>query len=170
MSLQPFRPSWPEYFMLIACSVALRSLDPNTKVGCIIINHQNRIISSGYNGVPSNFPPEKCPWTVRKALKSIDTKYPFIVHAEESALLTLPNNDDQTEYILFTSQFPCSHCAKLIAQKQIKQCYYSSTKFENEHQDEVAITKKIFQATGIKIELIPISDTMVDNLKKLIKA
>ena len=44
--------SWEEYFMGIALLSARRSKDPNTQVGACIVNKDNIILSTGYNGMP----------------------------------------------------------------------------------------------------------------------
>ena len=44
--------SWDEYFMGIAHLSAMRSKDPNTKVGACIVDKNNKILSVGYNGFP----------------------------------------------------------------------------------------------------------------------
>ena len=45
--------NWDEYFMNIAKDVALKSIDPSTQVGCVIIDKDNKIIATGYNGFPT---------------------------------------------------------------------------------------------------------------------
>ncbi|NIU01063.1 MAG: cytidine deaminase, partial [Nitrosopumilaceae archaeon] len=42
--------SWDEYFMGIAVFTSLRSKDPNSKVGAVIVNSANHILGTGYNG------------------------------------------------------------------------------------------------------------------------
>ena len=44
--------SWGEFFIGVAQICSLRSKDPNTQVGAVIINQKNEIISTGYNGFP----------------------------------------------------------------------------------------------------------------------
>lgn len=44
--------TWEEYFMGIAQLSARRSKDPNTQVGACIVNKNNIILSTGYNGMP----------------------------------------------------------------------------------------------------------------------
>ena len=44
--------SWDEYFMGVALLAAKRSKDPNTQVGACIVDDDNRILSTGYNGFP----------------------------------------------------------------------------------------------------------------------
>jgi len=44
--------TWQEYFITIAQVCALRSKDPNTQVGVVIVNKNKEIIATGYNGLP----------------------------------------------------------------------------------------------------------------------
>ena len=44
--------SWDEYFMGVALLASMRSKDPSTTVGACIVNSDNKIISTGYNGSP----------------------------------------------------------------------------------------------------------------------
>ncbi len=39
--------------MSLAKVSALRSKDPNTKVGAVIVNNKKRVIALGYNGMPN---------------------------------------------------------------------------------------------------------------------
>lgn len=45
--------SWDEYFMGVAKLSGMRSKDPNTQVGCCIVSQDNKILSMGYNGLPT---------------------------------------------------------------------------------------------------------------------
>ena len=75
------RPDWDTYFMNIAYDVANRSPDPRKKVGAVIVDDLNRIISTGYNALPSKFPENSVDWEDREFIHSI------IIHAECNALL-----------------------------------------------------------------------------------
>ena len=44
--------SWDQYFMGMAHLSAMRSKDPNTRVGACIVNPQKRVVGLGYNGFP----------------------------------------------------------------------------------------------------------------------
>lgn len=46
------RPDYDIYFMRIAEVVSSRSTCAKKKVGCVIVSSTNRILSTGYNGVP----------------------------------------------------------------------------------------------------------------------
>src|SRR5690606_32917971 len=45
-------PTWDAYFMTLARVISTRSKDPNTKVGAVLTTSDNRIIGTGYNGMP----------------------------------------------------------------------------------------------------------------------
>ena len=44
------RPNWQEYFIGLAHAVSMRSHDTQTQHGCVITDHNNRILGVGYNG------------------------------------------------------------------------------------------------------------------------
>ena len=97
--------SWEEYFMAIAKLSAMRSKDPSTQVGACIVSNDNRILSIGYNGAPNGFSDEEFPWA--REGKNLDTKYPYVCHAEMNAILNyrgskkdLENAKKHWEYIL----------------------------------------------------------------------
>ena len=78
--------SWDEYFMGVALLAAMRSKDPNTQVGACIVDGNNRILSTGYNGFPHGCSDDEFPWD-REGEDQNCTKYPFVVHAELNAIL-----------------------------------------------------------------------------------
>lgn len=47
-----FRPTWDQYFMKIADIARRRSNCMKTSVGCVIVNKDNRVVSTGFNGTP----------------------------------------------------------------------------------------------------------------------
>ena len=52
--------NWDEYFMGIALLTAMRSKDPNSQVGACIVSPENKILSLGYNGMPSAAATTRC--------------------------------------------------------------------------------------------------------------
>lgn len=112
--------SWDEYFMCIALVSSRRSKDPNKKVGCCIVNKENKILSIGYNGFPRGCSDCKLPWTKTGDWK--DTKYPYVVHAEANAILNATSN--LRDSIAYVTLFPCNECAKLMIQAGITKVYY----------------------------------------------
>ena len=67
--------SWDEYFMGIALLSAMRSKDPNTKVGACIVDENKKVVSIGYNGMPMGCDEEQLSWNKGEGL---DSKYLYV--------------------------------------------------------------------------------------------
>jgi deoxycytidylate deaminase len=65
---------------------SMRSKDPSTQVGACIVDSRKRIVGIGYNGFPTGCSDDVLPWA-RVAEDELDTKYPYVVHAEVNAIL-----------------------------------------------------------------------------------
>ena len=83
---------WDDYFMSIAFLSSMRSKDPSTQVGACIVNPDNRIVGIGYNGFPAGCSDDDLPWD-RVADSELDTKYPYVCHAEVNAILNKNSAD-----------------------------------------------------------------------------
>lgn len=141
--------SWDEYFIGIAELSAMRSKDPNTQVGCCIVNENNRILSVGYNGFPSGCDDDEFPWE-REAESMLDTKYPFVCHAELNAILNSRVSLEGSR--LYVTLFPCNECAKAIIQSGIKEVIYVSDKYST--SEATLASKKMLEAANIKLRQI----------------
>lgn len=97
--------------MGIALLSGCRSKDPNTQVGACIVNDQQKIVGTGYNGLPIGCSDDEFPWS--KTGEFLDTKYPYVCHAELNAIL---NNIgiNLKNCIIYTALFPCNECTKAI--------------------------------------------------------
>lgn len=118
--------SWDEYFMGVALLSAKRSKDPSTQVGACIVNNKNKIVGAGYNGLPIGCDDNEFPW--QKDGDFLNTKYPYICHAELNAIL---NNIgmDLHGCKIYTALFPCNECAKAIIQAGIAEVVFLSDKY-----------------------------------------
>lgn len=147
--------TWDQYFMGVAKLSALRSKDPSTKVGACIVNTKKRIVGIGYNGLPYGCSDDLFPW--EREGEFLDTKYPYVVHAEPNAILNSTTKlDDATLYVTL---FPCNECAKLIIQSGIKEIVYISDKYSG-NNDNIA-SKKMLNAAGIKCRQIDDFEVLV---------
>jgi len=120
--------SWDEYFMGVALLSGKRSKDPGTQVGACIVNDKKRIIGIGYNGFPYGVNDDSFPWGSEGDY--LDTKYPYVVHAEANAILNSTVNLENST--LYVTLFPCNDCAKLVIQSGIKELVYLEDKYHNE--------------------------------------
>lgn len=137
--------SWDEYFMGVALLSARRSKDPSTQVGACIVNEKNKIVGTGYNGLPIGCSDDDFPWD--KKGNFLDTKYPFVCHAELNAIL---NNIgmDLRGCRIYTALFPCNECTKAIIQAGISEVVYLSDKYEG--TDAAKAAKMMLTKSGIQ--------------------
>ena len=105
------------YFLQMAELVAERSTCRRRKVGCVLVDSNNHVVATGYNGVPTHFPhclDEPCEGATAPSGESLEKC--LAVHAEQNALLQLRSNDILTAYLTVT---PCITCAKMLANSRI---------------------------------------------------
>ncbi|MDF9824088.1 dCMP deaminase [Breznakia sp. PF5-3] len=138
--------TWDEYFMGLAHLSALRSKDPVTQVGACIVSDDKKVVGIGYNGLPKGCDDDVFPWG--KEGDYLNTKYPFVVHAELNAILN--SGEDLRGCSLYVSLFPCNECAKAIIQSGIIRVVFEDDK--NFKSDAAAASRKMFEAAGVKYE------------------
>lgn len=143
--------NWDEYFMGVAKLSAKRSKDPNTQVGCCIVNQNKRIVAVGYNGMPYGCKDEDYPWNVRQG-ELQDTKYAYVVHAELNAILNA--NAPLKGCTLYVTLYPCNECTKAIIQSGIAEIVYEDNKYEGKDFDLAA--KKMIQSANLKVRQIKV--------------
>ena len=139
--------SWDEYFMGVAKLAALRSKDPNTQVGACIVDSNNVILSTGYNGFPIGCSDDVFPWA-RSASREEDTKYPYVVHAELNAILNAGGKDLRGSRI-YVALFPCNECAKSIIQSGISEVVYLSDKYRDTPM--TMASRRMLEMAGVKL-------------------
>lgn len=81
------RPSWDNYFFRLAKLVASRSTCPRAACGCVLVSEKNRILATGYNGVPSGY--KHC---YIDGCTIVDGHCVHSIHAEENAVLQLKDS------------------------------------------------------------------------------
>lgn len=147
--------SWDEYFMSVAKLSAMRSKDPSTQVGACIVSDDNRILSIGYNGAPNGFDDEKFPWG--RDGENLNTKYPYVCHAEMNAILNFRGNKKDLESArIYVDLFPCNECAKIIIQSGIKEVVYLSDKYKDS-ENNIA-SRRLFDACNVKYTKIQLKE------------
>ncbi|MBO9620078.1 MAG: dCMP deaminase family protein [Niabella sp.] len=138
--------SWDEYFMGVALLSGKRSKDPSTQVGACIVNPQNKIVGVGYNGLPIGISDDEFPWD--KEGDFLNTKYPYVCHAELNAILNnIGINLEGCK--IYTALFPCNECSKAIIQSGIKEVVYLSDK--HAHKESAIASKKMLQTAGVAL-------------------
>lgn len=149
--------TWDEYFMGVALLSARRSKDPNTQVGACIVNNQNKIVGAGYNGLPIGCSDEDFPW--EKTGNFLNTKYPYVCHAELNAIL---NNIgmDLTGCRIYTALFPCNECSKAIIQSGIKEVIFLSDKYAG---TEVSVaSRRMLDTAGVTCRKVEVKRKAIE--------
>ena len=144
--------------MGVALLSAKRSKDPSTQVGACIVNKKNKIVGAGYNGLPIGCDDDEFPW--EKQGQFLDTKYPYICHAELNAILNNIGMDLQGCKI-YTALFPCNECSKAIIQSGIKEVIFLSDKYADTDAakasklmlDKASVAYRKVQAKNLSIVL-----------------
>jgi dCMP deaminase len=122
------KQKWVDAFMDTAERFAQLSSAVRLKVGAVVVK-DNRIISIGYNGMPSGWTNECEHWVdandpLSDADKILKTK-DEVIHAEANAISKLArSNDSGLGATMFITHAPCVHCAKLIYGAGIEHVYF----------------------------------------------
>ena len=140
------------------CSTAKR-----LHVGAIVVK-DDRIISIGYNGMPSGWD-NNCEdkvyakeWSINNndwEFQEEDSGHPYnlktkpeVLHAETNAIAKLAkSNESGLGATMFITHAPCLDCAKLVYQSGINTVYY-----RNSYRDEIGI--QFLEKAGVKIEKV----------------
>ncbi len=136
--------SWDEYFMGIALLSAQRSKDNSTQVGACIVNEQHKILSLGYNGMPTGCNDDDMPWD--RAGNPLDTKYLYVCHAELNAILNADIGSLRGATV-YVTLFPCNECTKAIIQTGIKEIVYLDDKYHD--TDSTVASRRMLDMAGV---------------------
>ncbi len=136
--------SWDHYFMSIAVIASLRSVDPNSKVGSVIVSPENKILGVGYNGFITGIDESKI--SLSRDGSWLDSKYPYVVHSEVNAIVNSVVQSLKNSR-LFCTLFPCNDCTKILAQAGIKEIVYLSNKHKD--SDMYIASQRLLDMSGI---------------------
>jgi dCMP deaminase len=128
------------------------------QVGAIVVK-DDRIISIGYNGMPSGWDND----CEKRSYTELDNKYqyldedgshyslvtrPEVLHAESNSLAKIARSTNSSEGAsLFVTHAPCLDCAKMMYQAGINSVYYRNSYRDNSGVD-------FLKECNIKVEQI----------------
>jgi dCMP deaminase len=145
------RPSIDEYFLEIASVISKRSTCLRNKVGAVIVRNK-RILSTGYNGAPTNM--EHCLdiGCIRQqnniASGTCHEKC-RAVHAEQNAIIQAAlHGVGIGGATVYCTHQPCILCAKMIINSNITKVVYSTSYPDTD-------TQEFFNAAGVEMVYIP---------------
>lgn len=133
------RLTWDEYFMNLAITVSERGTCDRAYVGCVIVNEDNRIVTTGYNGsIKGNPHCDDIGHTMR------DGHCIATIHAEMNALLYCAKEGISVNGCkAYVTHFPCLNCTKSLIQAGIKEIYYKEAYRVDEYAIELLKRNKI---------------------------
>lgn len=148
--------SWEEYFMTLALVASMKSKDPSTQVGAVIVdNRSKKVISSGYNGFPRYLEDSQIPQTRPE-------KYLYVVHAELNAILHAER--ELHDCTLYATVFPCSECMKAVIQSGIKTIVYFNDLSGDNWDEPRKAAMKMAELAGIEIRKFEGDNDIIDYL------
>lgn len=130
-------------FIGLAKYISGWSKDPSTKCGAIIVDKNNRIVGSGFNGFPRNYPDHKEEYLDR------ENKYSKIIHAEINAILYSTKILTSCKMYVYP-MLPCCRCAAIICNTEINEIISIKLPKELEVRwgESIKITKDLFDKCG----------------------
>ncbi|MBO7509196.1 MAG: dCMP deaminase family protein [Alphaproteobacteria bacterium] len=162
-----FTDKWNYRFMQMAQFIATWSKDNSTKVGCVIVSPNKTILSMGYNGFPRGID-DNVPTRWQRP-----TKYDFVVHAEENALLNAGRNGTRLDGgILYATMAPCTRCAGSIIQSGIREIIYLDPDLDRQipgWRDSLGISFQMFDEAGINYKSLGTAQDMMKKLQEYTK-
>ena len=141
------RPHWVEYFLNIAQAVATRATCDRKLVGAVIVDRNNRIVSTGYNGSPKGMPHCSGVDGIGHQLKEIDGRLGCVrtLHAESNALDDAGRRSEGGT--IYITVMPCFRCAQRIVQHGIERVVYG----EHYESQMTSLVEELFAQAGVEL-------------------
>lgn len=135
------RPTWDNYFMKIAVTVAERSTCDRAHVGAVLVRDK-RILTSGFNGSPAGLP--HCDDAGHLLVEGHCVR---TIHAETNAVIQAALHGVSTKgSTCYVTHFPCINCTKTLINAGITRIVY----LNDYRVDEIAMD--FIKDTGIAIK------------------
>lgn len=140
------RLEFHEYYLQMLDLLAKRGTCRRRQVGAIVIDARKRILSTGYNGVPSGL--QHCIDVACPGAGDVpgDSRKCFAIHAEINALMQCSRLD--LAHTLYSTCTPCFDCAKAISTTPIQHVI-----FREMYADERGA--RLLEACGRTVTMIP---------------
>jgi dCMP deaminase len=142
---------WDIRFIKLAKEVSTWSIDPSTKVGCVLVKNK-RVISTGYNGFPKNISDNF------DRLMDREQKYEITVHAEVNAVTTAALHGVSTEgSTTYITLMPCSRCASVLINAGVTAvCVLANPVIPDRWLSNFILASKLLAEAGVTYQTIDI--------------
>ena len=112
--------NWDIKFLELCTFISSWSKDQKKKVGAVIVDSDNRVIATGYNGIPQGCNDDDETRHIKPK------KNFFFAHAEANAIFSCAKSGVKTkDCVMYLTWYPCCDCCKAIIQSGISKivCY-----------------------------------------------
>lgn len=155
--------SWHKHFLIACDLVAMKSKDPSTKVGCVIVGPDNEVRSTGFNGFPRGALDTPKPKSIM-TMNEIDVaaryerplKYKWTEHGERNAIFNAARVGIPLKgcilYCTSNPSFPpCCDCARAIVQAGIVEVHMRIFKTPERWKEECDLAQQILHECGVDL-------------------
>ncbi len=136
---------WDSYMMQMAYTTAIKSKDPTTQVGCVIVGPAKEVRTTGFNGLPRGV--QDLPERMERP-----AKYLWTSHAEENAVAQAARSGASiaggTAYV---THHPCSRCARSLIQAGVRRVVIGSG-VTSMPDEEFQCAAAMFAEAGVEVD------------------
>ena len=137
----------------LAKILSYKTDDPKRGVGAVIMMDNENIVAIGWNGFPSKALYGDFPRASESDGVPDHDKYPYVIHAEQNALLTRNKDDIRSESTtLFVTKTPCNECVPLLYEAGIKKVVLPAAEKDTSSKSEKDTSSKSENDTSSKSE------------------
>ncbi|MEY2930548.1 MAG: dCMP deaminase [Pseudomonadota bacterium] len=141
--------AWDSYFLSIAKAVALKSKDPSTQVGAVLVNDDRLVIATGFNGLARSL------YDDTVLLANSREKLKWVCHAEQNAVINAARvGVSLLKSTLYVTRFPCFSCCNVIVQAGVRRVYTEDKQYwDHDPLDPLHEGKRyVLQQSGLCVD------------------
>ena len=155
--MEPRELKWHRRFLDLCHSIASWSKDPSTKTGCVVVDQEGAIVSTGYNGFARGVDDSDARYIHR------ETKYMFVVHCDTNAIYSAARRGVALlGCTMYLTGPPCNECMKGIIQAGITRVAWpEDNPFEKDFdtqarwQRSIEVTNQMANEAGVEFLRVP---------------
>lgn len=132
---------WDHFYLGMSEFIAEKSKDTTTKVGAVLIDEKNRVVSVGFNGFPRGTSDDP------ELYNNRDEKLRRVIHAELNAIIFA----DRPGETLYVTHHPCSQCMAAAIQFGIKRIKFIDRTLSSRWNDSIKSAKNMAEESGVII-------------------
>jgi dCMP deaminase len=139
---------WDDYFLKMTELVASKSKDTSTKCGCVIVNQDHAILTTGYNGLPRG-----CAESDFRNTRP--QKYAYYEHAERNAIYNAARIGvsllDSTAYVTGP---PCCDCARGLIQSGVSLIVHKDIQMDPRWAESLERAREMIKEAHVILRLV----------------